>query len=248
MRNVTPSELASALTAALEASQNTSGEAATPPDTKAEETKAEETKAAQPEPETKAEETKAAQPEPETKAEETKAAAESEETSDGLPSDPEQLRKMVKDLRKEAAKDRVAGKEKAADEARRAVLDEISKALGLSKSDEAPELTVEQLTSDLTESKAAERASALELAVYKAAGDLADPARLLDSQSFHTALKDVDLADGEAVKNAITAFTKDHPHFAKTQAVSGASAIDKPAGSGAEKPKNLQDAIALRFS
>ena len=194
------------------------------------------------------EETKAAQPEPETKAEETKAAAESEETTDGLPSDPEQLRKMIKGLRKEAAKDRVAGKEKAADEARRAILDEISKALGLTKSDEAPELTAEQLTAKLTESKAAERASALELAVYKAAGDLADPARLLDSQSFHTALKDVDLADAEAVKNAITAFTKEHTHFAKTQAVSGASAIDKPAGSGAEKPKNLQDAIALRFS
>lgn len=191
------------------------------------------------------EETKATTPEPETKAE---PKPEAEDTTDGLPSDPEQLRKMIKDLRKEAAKDRVAGKEKAADEARRAVLDEISKALGLSKSDEAPELTVEQLTADLTESKAAERASALELAVYKAAGDLADPARLLDSQSFHTALKDVDLADAEAVKNAITAFTKDHPHFAKTQAVSGASAIDKPAGSGAEKPKNLQDAIALRFS
>ena len=206
----------------------------------------EETKATTPEPDTKAEETKATTPEPDTKAEETKAAA--EDTTDGLPSDPEQLRKMIKDLRKEAAKGRVAGKEKAADEARRAVLDEISKALGLSKSDEAPELTVEQLTADLTESKAAERASALELAVYKAAGDLADPGRLLDSQSFHTALKDVDLADAEAVKNAITAFTKDHPHFAKTQAVSGASAIDKPAGSGAEKPKNLQDAIALRFS
>ena len=236
MHNVTPSELASALTAALEASQNTSGEAAAQPepDTKAEETKAEETKATT--------------TEPETKAEETKAAAEPEETTDGLPSDPEQLRKMIKDLRKEAAKDRVAGKEKAADEARRAVLDEISKALGLTKTDEAPELTVEQLTADLTESKAAERASALELAVYKATGDLADPARLLDSQSFHTALKDVDLTDAEAVKNAITTFTKDHPHFAKTQAVNGASAIDKPAGSGAEKPKNLQDAIALRFS
>lgn len=206
----------------------------------------EETKAAQPEPETKAEETKATTPEPDTKAEETKAVA--EDTTDGLPSDPEQLRKMIKDLRKEAAKDRVAGKEKAADEARRAVLDEISKALGLSKSDEAPELTAEQLTAKLTESKAAERASALELAVYKAAGDLADPARLLDSQSFHAAVKDLDLTDSEAVKNAITAFTKDHPHFAKTQAVSGASAIDKPAGSGAEKPKNLQDAIALRFS
>lgn len=194
------------------------------------------------------EETKATTPEPDTKAEDTKAAAEPEETTDGLPSDPEQLRKMIKDLRKEAAKDRVAGKEKAADEARRAVLDEISKALGLSKSDEAPELTVEQLTAELAESKAAERTTALELAVYKAAGDLADPARLLDSQSFHTALKDVDLTDAEAVKNAITAFTKDHPHFAKTQAVSGASAIDKPAGSGTEKPKNLQDAIALRFS
>ena len=155
---------------------------------------------------------------------------------------------MIKDLRKEAAKDRVAGKEKAADEARRAVLDEISKALGLSKSDEAPELTAEQLTAKLTESKAAERTAAMELAVYKAAGDLADPARLLDSQSFHTALKDVDLADAEAVKNAIASFTKEHPHFAKTQAVSGASAIDKPAGSGTEKPKNLQDAIALRFS
>lgn len=197
----------------------------------------EETKATTPEPDTKAEETKA---------EETKAAT--EDTTDGLPSDPEQLRKMVKDLRKEAAKDRVAGKEKAADEARRAVLDEISKALGLSKRDEAPELTVEQLTAELTESKAAGRASALELAVYKAAGDLADPARLLDSQSFHTALKDVDLADAEAVKNAIATFTKEHTHFAKTQAVSGASAIDKPAGSGTEKPKNLQDAIALRFS
>lgn len=234
MGKFNPADLASALTAALEASQNTSGEETTQPVSEAEETKAEETKAAQ--------------PEPETKAEETKAAAESEETTDGLPSDPEQLRKMIKDLRKEAAKDRVAGKEKAADEARRAVLDEISKALGLSKSDEAPVLTVEQLTAELAESKAAEHASVLELAVYKAAGDLADPARLLDSQSFHTALKDVDLTDAEAVKNAITAFTKDHPYFAKTQAVSGASAIDKPAGSGAEKPKNLQDAIALRFS
>ena len=236
MHDLNPAELASALTAALEASQNT---------------KAEETKATTPEPDTKAEEakaeeTKATTPEPDTKAEETKAAA--EDTTNGLPSDPEQLRKMIKDLRKEAAKDRVAGKEKAADEARRAVLDEISKALGLSKSDEAPELTVEQLTAELAESKAAGHASALELAVYKAAGDLADPARLLDSQSFHTALKDVDLTDAEAVKNAITTFTKDHPHFAKTQAVSGASAIDKPAGSGAEKPKNLQDAIALRFS
>lgn len=238
MHDFIPAELASALTAALEASQNTKAEetkATTPePEAKAEETKAEETKAA-------AEGIKATIPEPETK-------AATEDTTDGLPSDPEQLRKMVKDLRKEAAKDRVAGKEKAADEARRAVLDEICKALGLTKTDEAPELTVEQLTAELTESKAAERASALELAVYKAAGDLADPARLLDSQSFHTALKDVDLADGEAVKNAITAFAKDHPHFAKTQAVSGASAIDKPAGSGAEKPKNLQDAIALRFS
>lgn len=246
MDKFNPADLASMLTAALEASQNTSGEAATQPVSEAEETKAEETKAAQPEPETKAEETKATTPEPDTKAEETKAEA--EDTTDGLPSDPEQLRKMVKDLRKEAAKDRVAGKEKAADEARRAVLDEISKALGLTKTDEAPELTVEQLTAELAESKAAGHASALELAVYKAAGDLADPARLLDSQSFHAAVKDVDLADAEAVKNAITAFTKDHPHFAKTQAVSGASAIDKPAGSGAEKPKNLQDAIALRFS
>ena len=232
MDKFNPADLASMLTAALEASQNTSGEAATQPVSEAEETKAEETKAV-------AEEIKATTPDPDTKA---------EDATDGLPSDPEQLRKMVKDLRKEAAKDRVAGKEKAADEARRAVLDEISKALGLSKSDEAPELTVEQLTAELAESKAAGHASALELAVYKAAGDLADPARLLDSQSFHTALKDVDLADAEAVKNAITAFTKDHPHFAKTQAVSGASAIDKPAGSGAEKPKNLQDAIALRFS
>lgn len=232
MDKFNPADLASMLTAALEASQNTSGEAATQPVSEAEETKAEETKAV-------AEEIKATTPDPDTKA---------EDATDGLPSDPEQLRKMVKDLRKEAAKDRVAGKEKAADEARRAVLDEISKALGLSKSDEAPELTVEQLTAELAESKAAGHASALELAVYKAAGDLADPARLLDSQSFHTALKDVDLADAEAVKNAITTFTKDHPHFAKTQAVSGASAIDKPAGSGAEKPKNLQDAIALRFS
>lgn len=234
MHNVTPAELASALTAALEASQNTSSEAATPPDTKATAPVAEE-----PKPEPKAEETKETTPEPK---------PEAEDTTDGLPSDPEQLRKMIKDLRKEAAKDRVAGKEKAADEARRAVLDEISKALGLSKSDEAPELTAEQLTAKLTESKAAERTAALELAVYKAAGDLADPARLLDSQSFHTALKDVDLADGEAVKNAIATFTREHTHFAKTQAVSGASAIDKPAGSGAEKPKNLQDAIALRFS
>lgn len=232
MDKFNPADLASMLTAALEASQNTSGEAATQPVSEAEETKAEETKAV-------AEEIKATTPDPDTKA---------EDATDGLPSDPEQLRKMVKDLRKEAAKDRVAGKEKAADEARRAVLDEISKALGLSKSDEAPELTVEQLTAELAESKAAGHASALELAVYKAAGDLADPARLLDSQSFHVAVKDVDLADAEAVKNAITAFTKDHPHFAKTQAVSGASAIDKPAGSGAEKPKNLQDAIALRFS
>ena len=197
---------------------------------------------------TTTEETKATTPEPDTKAEETKAEAGPEETTDGLPSDPEQLRKMIKPVRREPARDPVAARKRPEDDPRRAVLDEISKALGLSKSDEAPELTVEQLTAELAESKAAGHASALELAVYKAAGDLADPARLLDSQSFHAAVKDVDLTDSEAVKNAITAFTKDHPHFAKTQGVSGAAAIDKPAGSGAEKPKNLQDAIALRFS
>lgn len=45
MDKFNPADLASMLTAALEASQNTSGEAATQPVSEAEETKAEETKA-----------------------------------------------------------------------------------------------------------------------------------------------------------------------------------------------------------
>lgn len=175
------------------------------------------------------------------------AAQEAPKTADGLPTDPEQLQNMVRALRKENAKDRTAAKQKAADAAQASLVQQIGKALGLIKDDDDTP-TADDLTRQLTAEQDAKRSAQAALAVYRAARGIADPDMLTDSKRFHDALDGVDIADQQAVTDAVKAFVKDHPQYAGTRApqAGGANTIDHPAGSGETPPQStsLDQAVA----
>lgn len=149
---------------------------------------------------------------------------------DDLPDDPEKLKALLKQARSEAGKSRVNAKAKAAEDAQAAMVQQIGKALGLITDDKAKP-SAEQLTEQLTAQQEAAKTAQTQLAVYKAAGKIADPDMLLDSTSFLTSLKDVDVTDTKAVQAAVTQFVTDHPKFAPTQ-VAGASTVEHPGGTG----------------
>lgn len=121
-------------------------------------------------------------------------------------------------------------KTKAAEDAKASLVQELGKALGLVK-DEKDKPTADQLTQQLTAQQEAAKAAQTQLAVYRAAGTLADPDMLLDSSSFLASLKDVDITDTKTVQDAVKAFVTDHPKFAPTQ-VAGASTVEHPGGTG----------------
>ena len=149
---------------------------------------------------------------------------------DDLPDDPDKLKALLKHARADAGKSRVNAKAKAAEDAQSAMVQQIGKALGLIK-DPKDQPTPEQLTQQLTAQQEAAKAAQTQLAVYRAAGKLADPDMLLDSTSFLQSLKDVDTTDTKAVQDAVKAFVTDHPKFAPTQ-VAGASTVEHPGGTG----------------
>src|SRR5690606_35142158 len=103
---------------------------------------------------------------------------------EGLPDDPDALKAMIADLRKENAASRTNAKAQAADEARQALVQELGKALGLVKDGEdAPK--PEELTAQVQAAQQAAREAAIELAVFKAAPThQGDPNALLDSRTF----------------------------------------------------------------
>ena len=121
-----------------------------------------------------------------------------------LSTQPKWVQDLVSGLRKEAGDSRVNAKKEAAEEARKAMAQEIGKALGLVKGDEKLDPAV--LASEL-------RASRIEMAVYKLAAKAGgDPDSLLDSNSFMRSLNGLDPSDDakitEAIKAAVTSNTK----------------------------------------
>ncbi|MDT0432799.1 hypothetical protein [Streptomyces salyersiae] len=153
--------------------------------------------------------------------------------------------------RQEAGKTRVTAKQKAADDARASLAQDIGKALGLVK-DDAP-ADPAQLTQQLAAEQAKARANAVELAAYKAAqteGARAD--RLLNSRAFADRLAGLDpAAEDFATKltAAIKAEVATDPALYRTGPAGTAKGGADFGGHGQaeKKPANLHDAIAARL-
>ena len=121
--------------------------------------------------------------------------------------DPTAAKAEIERLRKENGAARTNAKAQAATDARQ----ELAKALGLIKGDEPADPV--KLAEQLTTEKADARQARVELAVYRAAGSIADPSALLDSTSFLRSLKNVDPTDSAAVTAAITAAVASNPRL-----------------------------------
>lgn len=160
--------------------------------------------------------------------------------------------KVIADLRKENARNRTNAKETAANEARQDIAQTIAKALGLQPddSDDRPDPAeqVKTLTSQIEETRTRAEQAALELAVYRGAGTAgANPDALLDSRSFMTTIAQIDPADTEAVKTAITEAVQNNPNLRALQA-GGPNRIDHaPGGSSHAEPKSLTEALSARY-
>ncbi|MGI5350215.1 hypothetical protein ACQEU8_36590 [Streptomyces sp. CA-250714] len=136
------------------------------------------------------------------------------------------LETELADARKEAGKTRVTAKQKAADDARAELTQQLLGILDPSKAGE--QATPEELTQQLTAAQEQARQTAVELAVYRTAREAGgDPDALLDSRSFAAAVAELDPTDTAAVKAAVEAAVTANPKLA----------VQQPAGpprSGAE--------------
>jgi hypothetical protein len=141
--------------------------------------------------------------------------------------DPAAARAEIEKLRKQNGDERINAKNAAAEEAR----NELLKKLGLTKEGEAiPDPA--KLAADLAAEREAKVATARELAIFKAAAAHgADPAKLLDSNSFMTSVKGLDPADGNAVSKAIKAAVTANQSL-KAARAAAASGVELSGGSG----------------
>ncbi|MEU4947720.1 hypothetical protein [Streptomyces lavendulae] len=169
------------------------------------------------------------------------------------------LEKDLADARKEAAKERTAAKQQAADTAVADLTAKLGRALGLVKDDapadpKALADAIAQKEAALTEREAALRAKDVELAVWARADKAsAKAAALLDSRAFVKALADLDpSAKGftTALDDAIKAAVKDNPSFAAAPAAT-ASGGDLSGGTGEgstrQRPTSLSAAVRGSF-
>ena len=141
--------------------------------------------------------------------------------------DPAAARAEIEKLRKQNGDDRILAKKTAADEAR----NELLQKLGLTKEGEAAPDPA-QLAKDLAAERTAKTTTARELAIFKAASTAgADPAKLLDSNSFMTSVQGLDPTDGNAVTAAITAAVTANASL-KAARAAGASGIEQTGGTG----------------
>jgi hypothetical protein len=140
--------------------------------------------------------------------------------------DPAAARAEIEKLRKQNGDERINAKKAAADEARQEILTK----LGIVKADEKPDAAA--LAQQITAAQQAQADTARQLAIYKAASAAgADPAKLLDSNSFMTSVQGLDPADGAAVAAAITAAVTANQSL-KAARAAGASGIELSGGSG----------------
>ncbi|MFE0651346.1 hypothetical protein ACFVZH_22435 [Streptomyces sp. NPDC059534] len=161
------------------------------------------------------------------------------------------LEKELADARKEAAKNRTTAKAQAAEEARTALAQEIGKALGLVKADEAPDpeklaAAIAEKDSALTAREAEIRSKDVELAVWARAEKAgAKAGALLDSRGFVKALAELDpAAKGftQSLDEAIKAAVKSNPAFAAQQATR--SGGDLSGGTGESRAKQRNGSLA----
>ena len=155
--------------------------------------------------------------------------------------DPAAAKTEIERLRKENGSDRINAKAQAATDARNEFAQTIGKALGLIKDDESvdPAKLAEQLITSGAETRTAQVA----LAVYKAAGTIADPGALLDSTSFLVSLKDIDPTDSAAVTAAITTAVESNPRLGAVTLAPGMK--PNPAqGRSASQPLGIAEQIA----
>jgi hypothetical protein len=157
-------------------------------------------------------------------------------------------------LRGENAKTRTTAKDQAAAEARQAILDEVSRTLGLSKGDE--KLTAEQLTAKLAENdqeKAKARDEArqaqVELGVFRvAAVSGADANALLDSRTFLAKVAPLDPSADDfrtKVQEAITAAVQENPRLAASTApAKGGTEFRGGPGNQNQRATSLEEATA----
>lgn len=167
--------------------------------------------------------------------------------------DPDKAKAEIERLRRENGSARTTAKQQAADEARAELAQTIGKALGLVKDDKTP-VDPAEITKQLADAQAAQRTTAVELAVYRTATDHGgDPNALLDSRTFLAKVSDLDpsAADFTAqVAAAVKAAVADNPKLKATAQAAAASTVDHAGGSG-EKPgkaTSLEEAIAKKMA
>ncbi|MCX5587551.1 hypothetical protein [Streptomyces erythrochromogenes] len=178
---------------------------------------------------------------------------------DDLAATVKRLEKDLADARKEAAKERTAAKQQAADTAVADLTAKLGKALGLVKDDGPPDPkaladAISQKDAALTEREAALRAKDVELAVWSRADKAgARAAALLDSRAFLRDIGDLDPSDKgftAALDAAIKTAVKDNPAFSAVQAAA-ASGGDLSGGTGEastrQRPTSLSAAVRGSF-
>lgn len=135
---------------------------------------------------------------------------------------PDWAQKIIKDARDDAAKTRVNAKTAAADEARKAMAEDIGRALGIITDATPPEdkLSPEELKNLLAGERTTAKGAKVELAVFKAAqaGGNFNVTALLDSRQFLDSIKDVDPSDGEALATKIAEAVTAQPWLAAQMA------------------------------
>lgn len=175
-----------------------------------------------------------------------------QQSGQGLPDDPEVLKGIIADLRRENASDRTNAKATAAEEARTQLVQELGKALGLVKDGEDTPKP-EELTAQVQAAQAAARQSAIELAVFKTASThQGDPNALLDSRTFLAKVADLDPAAADfqgKVDAAIKEAVDGNPKL-KAAPVATTSSVDHAGGTGdstRRTPKPLTDAVRAAY-
>ncbi|HEX5561799.1 MAG TPA: hypothetical protein VFX52_09160 [Nocardioidaceae bacterium] len=157
------------------------------------------------------------------------------------------LRKELKQANADAAKARTTAKKNAAEEAKKELIQEMGKALGLIKDekDEAPDPAALKAEIEKTNSKY--REAVVEIAVRDSAEKHgAHAKRLTDSRSFMASIKDLDPSDegfAKAVSAAVKQAVADDSHFRASQAPARNSG---DFSGSSEKPKNQNSIEAQR--
>lgn len=170
-------------------------------------------------------------------------AAPAEPAAENVADLPAWAQKIIADTRKEAGDSRAAGKTAQAE-----LVQKLGQALGLVKDGEpAPDPAA--LTAQLSEQQATARDAQIQLAIFRAAPKAgADADALLDSNSFLSAIREVDPTDAKAISDAITKAITDNPKL-KTVLAAGASGANFPGGPGesAKKPTTLAGAMTKHY-